>query len=158
MTRRSGFTLVETLIAVVIVAMIVLMAIPAGERAMVKSDPRGGTTRLVNMTSNARAAATTAGGRRHGLRFNGKPRWWRRRPAGLRRARERVDTLGAVENVNTPYGVYGRDQRGHADHVRSPRDCQRLHRSGTGSSVATAATPIQSSGSTAWGRVSQVKR
>ncbi len=103
MGRRNGFTLVETLIAVIIVSVMSLMAYPRVNRAMIKSDLRGGRTRLANMTSTARAAAT-AGRSAAYLKFNGNTAVVTaspRRAAGA----GTEDTLGAVVNLSTVYGA-----------------------------------------------------
>ena len=71
MGRRSGFSLVEVLIAVVIVGVMSLMAYPRVSRSMIKSDLRGGRTRLANMFATARAAATQNSRTITYVRFNG---------------------------------------------------------------------------------------
>ena len=104
MGRRSGFTLVETLIAVIIVSVMSLMAYPRVNRAMIKSDLRGGKTRLVNMASTARAAAAAGGRSVSYLKFNGNTAFVTASP---RRAAGNgtEDTLGAVVNVSTTYNA-----------------------------------------------------
>ena len=71
MGRRSGFTLVETLIAVIIVSVMSLMAYPRVNSAMIKSNLRGGRTRLANMFATARAAATQNSRTGAYVKFNG---------------------------------------------------------------------------------------
>lgn len=106
MGRRSGFTLVETLIAVIIVSILSLMAFPRVNSAMSKSNVRGARTRLVNMLASARAAATQGSRTAAYVRFNGNtavvtasPR--RVAPIGA----NTEDTLGTAVNLNTVYGA-----------------------------------------------------
>jgi prepilin-type N-terminal cleavage/methylation domain-containing protein len=106
MGRRNGFTLVETLIAVVIVGLMTLMAYPRVSNAMVKSNLRAGRTRIANMLSTARAAATQGGRTMAYVKFNGnnavvtaEPR--RNLPTGV----NTEDTLGVVVNLSTVYGA-----------------------------------------------------
>lgn len=106
MGRRSGFTLVETLIAVIIVSILSLMAFPRVNSAMSKSNLRSARTRVVNMLAAARAAATQGSRTAAYLKFNGNtavvtasPR--RVAPIGA----NTEDTLGTVVNLNTTYGA-----------------------------------------------------
>jgi prepilin-type N-terminal cleavage/methylation domain-containing protein len=106
MGRRSGFSLVEVLLAVVIVSVLSLMAYPRVNSAMTKSNLRGARTRLTNMFAAARAAATQNSRTGAFVRFNGNtavvtaaPR--RSAPVGA----NTEDTLGAVVNLNTVYGA-----------------------------------------------------
>jgi prepilin-type N-terminal cleavage/methylation domain-containing protein len=103
MGRRSGFTLVETLLAVIIVGVMTAMAYPRVGRAMIKSDLRGARTRVVNMLSAARAAATQ-GNRTTTVTFNGNTAVVTaspRRNVGCCSA----DTVGPVVNLYTQYGT-----------------------------------------------------
>jgi Tfp pilus assembly protein FimT len=79
-----------------------LMAYPRVSRAMIKSELRGGRTRLANMLATARAAATQNSRTATYVRFNGntavvtaKPR----RNAGV----GTEDTLGLAVDVSTMY-------------------------------------------------------
>lgn len=105
MGRRSGFTLVETLLAVIIVGVMTLMAYPRVSSAMIKSDLRGARTRIVNMLSTARAAATQ-GNRTTALTFNGNTAVVTASPRRLPGGNGgNEDTLGVVVNLNTAYGA-----------------------------------------------------
>ena len=57
MRSRNGFTLVETLIVVVLLGLMTLIAFPKMSSAMVRNDLRGARTTMVNMIAKARAAA-----------------------------------------------------------------------------------------------------
>ena len=103
MTRRSGFTLIETLMAIVIVAILVLIGFPKVSSAMVKTNVRGARTTLANMFTKARTVATQTN-RKTRLKFSGNKVWIVASPRLLPGAGT-VDTIGPVENLNTLYGV-----------------------------------------------------
>lgn len=98
MGRRAGFTLIETLIAMVIVSLLSLMAYPRVAGAVAKSDLRGARTRVVNMLAAARAAAVQ-GGRSTSLKFAGDNVWVEATTGGV------VDTLGSVWDLGGTYGT-----------------------------------------------------
>ena len=103
MSRRRGFTLIETLLVIVIISMLVLISYPKISSAMVKTNVRGARTTLANMFAKARTAATQTN-RQTRLRFSGNQVWIVASPeaaAGV----GTVDTIGPVENLNTLYGV-----------------------------------------------------
>jgi prepilin-type N-terminal cleavage/methylation domain-containing protein len=105
MGRREGFTLVETLLAIVIVSVLSLAAFPKVRSSLIKSDLRGARTRVANMLSAARATAAQ-GNRNSWVEFNGNvavvtasPRW--KAPVGA----NTKDTVGNPVNLNTVYGA-----------------------------------------------------
>lgn len=105
MARRTGFTIIETMLAVVIVSIMTLIAFPKVRSSMIKADLRGARTRVVNMLSAARITATQ-GNRSAWLKFNGNtavvtasPR--RNLPIGA----NTQDTIGTTINLNTVYGA-----------------------------------------------------
>jgi prepilin-type N-terminal cleavage/methylation domain-containing protein len=105
MARRTGFTIIETMLAVVIVSIMTLIAFPKVRSSMIKADLRGARTRVVNMLSAARITATQ-GNRSAWLTFNGNtavvtasPR--RNLPIGA----NTLDTIGTTINLNTVYGA-----------------------------------------------------
>lgn len=104
MTRRSGFTLIEMLMVIVIVGMLVLIGFPKVSSAMVKTNVRGARTTLANMFTKARTVATQTN-RKTRLKFNGNQVWIVASPRLLPGAGSTVDTIGPVENLNTLYGV-----------------------------------------------------
>jgi prepilin-type N-terminal cleavage/methylation domain-containing protein len=102
---RTGFTLVETLISVVVVSLLMMIAYPKVASSMAKSDLRSARGALVNATANARAAATESA-RTTWLKFEGdravvlaRPR----RTAGT--PGSNADTIGVVLDLNESYGV-----------------------------------------------------
>jgi prepilin-type N-terminal cleavage/methylation domain-containing protein len=106
---RNGFTLVETLIAVVILGLIVLIGFPKMSSALVQNDLRGARTTMVNMLATARAASVQSN-RLTWIKFEGNTAHVLARPRidGALGA----DTVGAVRDLSDEYGVavaYGVD-------------------------------------------------
>jgi prepilin-type N-terminal cleavage/methylation domain-containing protein len=102
--QRRGFTLIETLLAVVIVSVLVLIGYPKVSRAMAKTDVRSARTALANMFAKARAAATQSS-RKTALRFNGNQVLVTAKPRLVAVGGSNIDTVGTVLNLNTLYGV-----------------------------------------------------
>jgi prepilin-type N-terminal cleavage/methylation domain-containing protein len=98
---RSGFTLVEALVCVVILGLITLIGFPRISAAMVRSDLRSARTTVVNLVATARAASIQTG-RRTWVKFEGNNAY-----VLIRGAAETVtaDTVGAVHNLSAQYGV-----------------------------------------------------
>ncbi|CAN5738978.1 hypothetical protein BH24GEM1_BH24GEM1_07160 [soil metagenome] len=103
MERRAGFTLVETLIVVVLLGLIVLVGYPKMSSAMLRNDVRSARTAMVNLVAKARTGATQ-GNRRTWIRFQGNSAYVIARPRRLPGAGD-ADTLGTVENFAAAYGV-----------------------------------------------------
>jgi prepilin-type N-terminal cleavage/methylation domain-containing protein len=101
--RRKGFTLIETLLVIVIISILVLISYPKVSSAMVKTNVRSARTTLANMFAKARAAATQTN-RKTRLKFSGNRVWIVASPRALPGVGT-VDTIGPVENLNTLYGV-----------------------------------------------------
>ena len=99
--RRSGFTLVETLIVVVVAGIILSMGFPRMRDAKTKSDLRSARTQVASMYARARNAALETG-RTSSLAFNGNN-------AVVVRVQSTnsavLDTLGAVQNLMSAYTV-----------------------------------------------------
>jgi prepilin-type N-terminal cleavage/methylation domain-containing protein len=101
--RRKGFTLIETLLAVVILGAIVLLGFPRMSAGMTSTNVRGARTTLINLLAKARTAATQAN-RITLLKIEGDNAFVLARPRllpGLGNA----DTLGAVQRLGQSYGV-----------------------------------------------------
>jgi prepilin-type N-terminal cleavage/methylation domain-containing protein len=100
---RSGFTLIEMLIVVVILGLIVLFGYPKVGAAMAKTDLRSARTTVINLVATARAASVQTN-RRTWIKFQGNQAYVLARPrqkAGAGTA----DTVGTVQNLSAQYGV-----------------------------------------------------
>ncbi len=106
MRARSGFTLIEALVCVVILGLITLIGFPRISAAMVRSDLRSARTTVVNLVATARAASIQTG-RRTWVKFDGDNAFVlarpRRNPPII--AANNADTLGTVQNLSTQYKV-----------------------------------------------------
>lgn len=105
MTRKSGYSLVETVVSLVVSGIILLIAMPRMRDLLLRSDVRSARSALVRLHAQARAAAAESG-RTTRLRIDGNrvvvlasPR--RRACAGTCTA----DTIGAVHDFDETYGV-----------------------------------------------------
>jgi prepilin-type N-terminal cleavage/methylation domain-containing protein len=98
---RSGFTLIEALVCVVVLGLICLIGFPKISAAMVRSDLRSARTTVVNLVATARAASIQTG-RRTWVKFDGNNAY-----VLIRDANETVtaDTIGAVQNLSAQYAV-----------------------------------------------------
>jgi prepilin-type N-terminal cleavage/methylation domain-containing protein len=101
--RRSGFTLVETLLVVVVAGVILSIGFPRMRDAKIKSDLRSARTTVASMYARTRAAAVQMN--RFGtMTINGNmvvvtvPRV----PVV---GANTIDTVGAVQNLQTSYGA-----------------------------------------------------
>jgi prepilin-type N-terminal cleavage/methylation domain-containing protein len=108
---RNGFTLVETLIVVVILGLIVLIGFPKMSSALVQNDLRGARTTMVNMLATARAASVQSN-RLTWIKFEGNTAHVLARPRLTIGGTGDADTVGAVRDLSDQYGVavaYGVD-------------------------------------------------
>ena len=129
---RSGFTLIEALVVVVILGLITLIGFPRISAAMVRSDLRSARTTVVNLVATARAASIQTG-RRTWVKFDGDNAFVLARPRRAAGAGN-ADTLGAVQNLSTQYKVTV--ARGGLDRVRSARIRRELRRHHFGHALA----------------------
>ncbi len=112
MARRTGFTLIETLITIVIVGLLVLIAYPKVSSALMTNNMRSARTALVNMVAKARAASLQSS-RITWLKFEGDRAVILARPRRVLAAGSDADTIGAVLN----FAEYGMGVSG-ADSIR----------------------------------------
>ena len=96
---RSGFTLIEALVCVVVLGLICLIGFPKISAAMVRSDLRSARTTVVNLVATARAASIQTG-RRTWVKFDGNNAL-----VLIRDAAGATDTIGAVQNLSAQYAV-----------------------------------------------------
>ena len=100
---RRGFTLIEMLVALVVVSLVLLIGLPKFSSAMTSQNLRGSRTVVVNMLAKARAASTESN-RLTWLKVSGNKAWILARPRISAGAGD-ADTLGLVEDLNKRYGV-----------------------------------------------------
>jgi prepilin-type N-terminal cleavage/methylation domain-containing protein len=101
---RSGFTLVETLVCVVVLGLICLIGLPKISAAMVRSDLRSARTTVVNLVATARAASIQTG-RRTWVKFDGDNAFVLARPRRATGGAGNADTIGTVQNLSAQYKV-----------------------------------------------------
>jgi prepilin-type N-terminal cleavage/methylation domain-containing protein len=101
--RRGGFTLIEMLVALVVVSLVLLIGLPKFSSAMTSQNLRGSRTTVVNMLVKARAASTESN-RLTWLKVSGNKAWILARPR-ISAGAGNADTLGVVEDLNKRYGT-----------------------------------------------------
>lgn len=104
MRSRHGFTLIETLISVVIVSALLMMVLPKVRTAFAQSNLRGARTTVVNAAALARATAQE-GTRTTWLKFEGTKALVIARPRLVAVAGSDADTVGPVRDLAEEYGV-----------------------------------------------------
>jgi prepilin-type N-terminal cleavage/methylation domain-containing protein len=103
--RRDGFTLVETLIVVVIMGIVLAFGIPKFRETQIRGDVRGARNAVANWHARARSAATSTG-RTATMNISGNrillTRSPRQNPTGLGACA--CDTLG-IERLDSMFHV-----------------------------------------------------
>lgn len=100
---RNGFTLIETLLALVILGTVVILGFPRMSAGVTSTNVRGARTTLINLLVKARTAATQAN-RITLLKIEGNNAFVLARPRLLPGVGV-ADTLGSVERLGASYGV-----------------------------------------------------
>jgi prepilin-type N-terminal cleavage/methylation domain-containing protein len=103
-SRRNGFSLIELMIAVVILGILVVAVYPRVGQVMVKNDVRSARTTLANKFAMARAVAMQRS-RSASVNFNGNNIVVTSSPRMVASAGSTADTIGGVQNLNALYGV-----------------------------------------------------
>lgn len=104
MRRRYGYTLVETLIALVVVSLLLMIALPRVANAFARQSLRGARTTVVNAAALARAAAQE-GARTTWIKFEGTKVLVLARPRVVAVAGSNADTVGSVRDLAEEYGA-----------------------------------------------------
>jgi prepilin-type N-terminal cleavage/methylation domain-containing protein len=99
--KPRGFTLVEVLIAVVLVGALMAVALPFLRTSTVKSSVRGAVAAISSMHATARATSIARGRTTRLVFLPGSVQVLVR----LTDANGNVDTVGAVENLRDRFGV-----------------------------------------------------
>jgi prepilin-type N-terminal cleavage/methylation domain-containing protein len=103
-TRRHGYTLIETLMALVVVSLLLMIALPRVGNAFARHSLRGARTTVVNTAALARAAAQE-GTRTTWIVFEGTRTLVVARPRLQFLAGSTADTVGSVRDLAEEYGV-----------------------------------------------------
>jgi prepilin-type N-terminal cleavage/methylation domain-containing protein len=99
---RSGFTLIEALVVVVVLGLMSMIAFPKISAAMVKADLRSARTTMINLVATARAASVQSN-RVTWIKREGNSAYVAATPRVDGAAG--ADTVGLVHNLGTNYGV-----------------------------------------------------
>jgi prepilin-type N-terminal cleavage/methylation domain-containing protein len=104
--HRKGFTLTETLIAIVVVSLLVLIGYPKAVNAIATTNVRGARTTVVNLIAKARAVATQTSRKAAQVEFIGNKVLITATPRrGVVGNANIKDTIGPVQDLNALYGV-----------------------------------------------------
>jgi prepilin-type N-terminal cleavage/methylation domain-containing protein len=123
--RRDGFTLIETLLVIVVMGLCGLMALPKFQDAVAQSNLRSSRTKVMSLFATARATSV-ASGRATYLHVHGNQVYVTATPRRLPGAGTQ-DTITSAENVYTQYGVT----------LASNADSLRIDPNGVGGTAAT---------------------
>ena len=104
MRHRAGFTIIETMIAVTIVAIMSVIAFPKLRNSMIKANVRGARNQVANMLTAARTVSEQSN-RSTALIFNGNVARIEASPRKVTLAGSTSDTIGTLVNLNTVYGT-----------------------------------------------------
>ena len=102
--RAAGFTLVETLMVVVILGTVALIGVPRVQSGLNSTNLRGARTTFVNLIAKARASATQTS-RVTLLKIEGNNAYVLARPRMVPLAGSTADTVGTVQPLDQLYGV-----------------------------------------------------
>lgn len=102
--RAAGFTLVETLLVVVILGTVALIGVPRMRAGIISTDLRGARTALTSLVAKARASATQSS-RVTLLKIEGNNAYVLARPRLVPLPGSTADTVGQVQRLDDLYGV-----------------------------------------------------
>jgi len=101
---RQGFTLIEVMVAVIIVGLMVLIGIPRMRNITTHSDTHSAKSSLVTWLNRAKGAAVETS-RTTTFNVNGNLVWVTASPRLVALGGSTADTIGRVDNFGTRYGV-----------------------------------------------------
>ena len=125
MSRRSGFTLVETLMVVVVMALVTLIGLPSLQNAWAHTSVLSAKSKVTSLYYRARGSAIESS-RTAILVVNGGNAYVVARPRLTALPGSTVDTITPVENVYTQFQV----------NLTSSVDSLRISPTGLGSNAA----------------------
>lgn len=100
--RRNGFTLVETLLAVVVAGILMMMGLPRLQLAVTQSSLKSARGAVAGMYSRARAVAIETN-RRTALQVDGNSLLITATPRLVAAAGSSIDTVGVVQDMYAAY-------------------------------------------------------
>lgn len=101
---RQGFTLIEVMVAVVIVGLMLGIGIPKMRDITIHSDTRSAKSSLVTWVNRAKSAAIETS-RSTTFHVNGNRVWVTATPRLVTLAGSTLDTISRVDDFNARYGV-----------------------------------------------------
>ncbi len=101
---RQGFTLIEVMVAVVIVGLMLGIGIPRMRELTIHSDTRSAKSSLVTWINRAKSAAIETS-RQTTFNVNSNRVWVTATPRLVTLAGSTADTIARVDDFNTRYGV-----------------------------------------------------
>ena len=105
MSRRlAGFSLVETLLVVVILGIVALIGAPRMRAGMTSTNLKGARTTLINLLTRARSSATQSN-RITVLKIQANQAYVLARPRLVPLAGSSADTVGSIVPLDQLYGV-----------------------------------------------------
>jgi prepilin-type N-terminal cleavage/methylation domain-containing protein len=101
---RNGFTLVETLITVVVFGLVALIGYPKLSTTMHKSNLRSARGAMINLITKAQIASSQLG-KRTWIKFEGNKAYVMARPPKTVAGGRTADTVGAIMDLSEVYGT-----------------------------------------------------